>query len=171
MEFLMDSLLVQPDPGLFIWTILTFLVLLYLLRKFAWKPLLSALDDRQEVIRKSLEDAEKAKGELERVALESKQIIAQAKAEAQSIVKRSRSEAEILRAELKQNARTEADSILRESERQIHLETAKALSKLRHDVIELSLLIASKLIKRHVSKEDNDSFIEESLRQIESSRT
>ena len=56
----MDNPLVQPDPGLFIWTILTFLVLLYLLRRFAWGPLLQALDSRQDTIRKSLDDAEQA---------------------------------------------------------------------------------------------------------------
>jgi F-type H+-transporting ATPase subunit b len=166
----MDSLLVQPDPGLFIWTILTFLVLLYLLRKFAWTPLLAALENRQEVIKKSLEDAEKARRELERVSQESRQIISQARAEAQSILARGRSEAETLRVEVKQKARAEADSILREAERQIQLETAKALSKIRHEVVDLSLLVASKLIKKHLSKEDDDSLIEESLKQIEASR-
>ena len=166
----MDSLLVQPDPGLFIWTILTFLILLYLLKKFAWRPLLAALENRQGVIRKSLEDAEEAKRELERVSQKSRQIISQARAEAQSIVARSRSEAEKLRADVKQKARAEADSILREAERQIQLETATALSKLRHDVVDLSLLVASKLIKKHLSKEDNDSLIAESLKQIESFR-
>ena len=166
----MDSLLVQPDPGLFIWTILTFLVLLYLLKKFAWRPLLAALENRQEVIRKSLEDADQTKRELERVSQESRQIISQARAEAQSIVSRSRSEAEKLRAEVKQKARAEADSILREAERQIQLETAKALSKIRHDVVDLSLLVASKLIKKHLSKKDNESLIEDSLKQIETAR-
>ena len=69
----MDSLLVQPDPGLFIWTILTFLVLLGLLGKFAWRPLLAALETREATIRKSLDDAEKTRQELERVQQESRQ--------------------------------------------------------------------------------------------------
>ena len=61
----MNNLLVQPDPGLFIWTILTFLILLALLAKFAWSPLLQALDARQASIRKALDDARKAKQDLE----------------------------------------------------------------------------------------------------------
>ena len=77
----MDSLLVQPDPGLFIWTILTFLVLLALLGKFAWRPLLAALEAREATIRKSLDDAEKTRQELERVQQESRQIVLQARAE------------------------------------------------------------------------------------------
>jgi len=63
----MNNPLIQPDPGLFIWTIVTFLVLLALLAKFAWRPLLQALESRQERIRKSLEDAERARQELERL--------------------------------------------------------------------------------------------------------
>ena len=82
----MDNPLVQPDPGLFIWTILTFLVLLWLLAKFAWRPLLQALENRQEMIRKSLDDAQQAKQELERLNQESARIIREARVEAQSIV-------------------------------------------------------------------------------------
>ena len=63
----MNNPLVQPDPGLFIWTILTFVVLVGLLAKFGWKPLLKALESRQEAIKKSLDDAERAKQELARL--------------------------------------------------------------------------------------------------------
>ena len=78
----MNNPLVQVDPGLFIWTIATFLVLLTLLAKFAWGPLLQALAAREETIRKSLADAEKARHELERLNQESEAIIRQARVEA-----------------------------------------------------------------------------------------
>src|SRR5215471_16444919 len=110
--------LVQPDPGLFIWTILTFLVLLVLLAKFAWRPLLSALESRQESIRKSLDDADRARLELERLQHESAAIVNKARAEAESIVARSWSDAERLREETKQKARTEAEALVRNAERQ-----------------------------------------------------
>ena len=77
----MDNPLVQVEPGLFIWTILVFVVLLTLLKKFAWGPLLVALEERQEGIRKSLDDADQAKQELERLHQESAQIIAEARAD------------------------------------------------------------------------------------------
>jgi F-type H+-transporting ATPase subunit b len=83
--------LVQPDPGLFIWTILTFLVLVTLLAKFAWRPLLQALDSRQELIRKSLDDAQQARQELERLHHESAQILRQARVEAEAVIAQSRS--------------------------------------------------------------------------------
>jgi F-type H+-transporting ATPase subunit b len=75
----MNNPLVQPDPGLYIWTIVTFLVLVALLAKFAWGPLLQALESRQASIRKSLDDAQKAKQELERLHGESQQLLAQAR--------------------------------------------------------------------------------------------
>ena len=166
----MDNPLVQPDPGLFLWTILTFLVLLGLLAKFAWKPLLAVLDQRQEMIRQSLDDAEKAKQELEELQQKSKEILSEARAEAQSIVSKSRTEAERLKAEIREKAKAQADSILRNAEKQIQLETEKAISQIRGDVADLSHLIASKLIGKSLSREDDEALIEESLKQIGSYR-
>ncbi len=165
----MDNPLVQPDPGLFLWTILTFLVLLVLLAKFAWKPLLALLDRREEMIRQSLDDADKAKQELQRLQQESKAILSKARVEAQSILAKSRSQAEKLKGELRQEAKVQADSILRDAEKQIQVETEKAIAVIKTEVVDLSLLVASKLIKRNLSKEDNQSLIEESLKQVESS--
>ena len=96
--------LVQPDPGLYIWTIVTFLVLLAALAKFAWRPLLEALERRQDLIRKSLDDAQKAKQELEKLHVESQRILATARTEAEQILSATRSDANRFREELKQNA-------------------------------------------------------------------
>ena len=163
----MDNPLVQPDPGLFIWTILTFLVLLWLLAKFAWRPLLQALESRQELIRKSLDDAQEARRELERLHVESAQILKEARVQADSIITQTRSDGERLREEMRQKARTEADTIVRTAERQIQLETARALQQIRHEAADLSVMIASKLIQRNLSKEDNERLIEDALSQVE----
>jgi F-type H+-transporting ATPase subunit b len=166
----MDNPLVQPDPGLFIWTILTFLVLVALLGKFAWRPLLQALESRQESIRKSLDDAQKAKQELERLHVESAEIIRQSRVEADAIVTRSRGDAERLREEMKQKARAEADAIVKNAERQIQLETGRAIQQIRREAVDLSVMIASKLIQRNLTKEDNERLIEEALKQVEGTR-
>ena len=162
--------LVQPDPGLFIWTILTFLVLLTLLAKFAWGPLLRALDDRQETIRKSLDDAQLAKQELERLQQESAQIIRQARIDAEAVIVQSRTDAARLKEEMRQKARTEADAIVRNAERHIQLETQRALQQIRHEAVDMSVMIASKILRRNLSKEDNEKLIEEALKQVESHR-
>ena len=162
--------LVQPDPGLFIWTILTFLVLVTLLARFAWRPLLQALDSRQELIRKSLDDAQQARQELERLQHESAQIIRQARVDAEAVVAQSRSDAARLREEMKQKAKAEADGIIRNAERQIQLETQRALQQIRHEAVDLSVMIASKILRRNLTKEDNEKLIEEALKQVETPR-
>ena len=166
----MDNPLVQVDPGLFIWTILPFLVLLGLLAKFAWGPLLKALDERQEMIRKSLHDADQATQDLKRLHQESAQIIAAARADAQSIVAKSRVAADTVREDLKQKAKEEADALVRGAQRQIQLETARAVQQIRHEVVDLSLAVASKLIKKNLTQEDNDALIQDSLTQIDASQ-
>ena len=167
----MNNPLVQPDPGLYIWTIVTFLVLVVLLAKFAWRPLLDALEARQASIRKSLDDARAAKQELERLHSESAKILAEARAEAESIISRTRSDAERFREELKQKARSEAATIVTNAERQIGLETSRALQQIRHEAVDISIAIASKLLQKNVTKEDNERLIEDTFKQLESSRT
>lgn len=159
--------LVQPDPGLFIWTIITFLGLLFALKKLAWGPLLAALESRQSDIRKSLDDAQKARQELERLNQESAQILTKARAEADEIIVGSRADAERLREDMKQKARAEADAVVKNAEQQIQLETARALQQIRTEAVELSVMIASKLIQRNLTKEDNERLIEDALRQVE----
>jgi F-type H+-transporting ATPase subunit b len=163
----MNNPLVQPDPGLFIWTLLTFLVLLALLARFAWRPLLQALESRQESIRKSLDDALAAKQELERLQQESAQILRQARVDADAIITSSRADAERLKEEIRQKAKADAEGIVRNAERQIQLETERALRQIRHEAVDLSVMIASKLLKRNLTKEDNEKLIEDALRQVE----
>jgi len=166
----MNNPLVQPDPGLFIWTILTFLVLLGLLAKFAWRPLLKALEGRQEAIKKSLEDADRAKEELARMQQESTKIIEQARVEADSILSRTRSDADRLREELKVRAKEEADTMIRNAEQQIQLQTRQALQQIRQEVGDIAVTIASKLLERNLTNEDNDRLIRDTLRQLEVSK-
>ncbi len=159
--------LVQLDPGLFIWTILTFLVLFFVLAKFAWKPLLAALEARENTIRASLEDAEKAKTELERLNAESEEIIAKARSEAQSIHVEARAAAEKIKTDLMSEAEEDAGKIRDEAEKQIRVEKEKAINEIRQEVVDLSLAVAEKVIKKNLSKEDNQDLIENSLKNLQ----
>jgi len=166
----MNNPLVQLDPGLYIWTIVVFLVLLALLGKFAWRPLLEALDARQESIRRSLDDAAKAKQELERLQVESQRILAEARAEADTIVARTREDANRLRDEMRTKAQQESANIVKNAQKQIELETARAVQQIRHEAVDLSIAIASKLLQRNVSKADNERLIEDTFKQLEAQR-
>ncbi len=166
----MNNPLVQPDPGLYIWTIATFLILVTLLAKFAWRPLLDALDRRQEAIRKSLDEAKLARQEMGRLNEESSRLLAAARAEADAIISRTRADATRAGEELKQKARADAENIVRHAEREIGLETSRALQKVRQEAVDLSVAIASKIIQRNLSKEDNERLIAETLREIQTTR-
>ncbi|MCC7417630.1 MAG: F0F1 ATP synthase subunit B [Acidobacteria bacterium] len=166
----MNNPLVQPDPGLFIWTIVTFLVLVAVLAKFAWGPLLKMLDSRHETIRRSLDDAEQARVELERLQGQSIEIVRQARIEAEAIISASRTDAGRLREEMRQKAKAEADALVKSAERQIQLETTRALQQIRHEAVDLSVMIASKILQRNLSKEDNQRLIDETLQQVEAGR-
>src|SRR5580698_6479789 len=147
----MNNPLVQPDPGLFIWTILTFLVLAGLLAKFAWRPLLAALDARRQQIAGAIEDADRAKRELERVQQESQVIIAQARTEAAGMVSRTRADAEALREEMRKKAVGDAAAIVERAEKEIQLETSRAIEQLRRESVDLAVAMASKLLRRQVT--------------------
>jgi F-type H+-transporting ATPase subunit b len=159
----MNNPLVQPDPGLFIWTILTFLVLLAVLSRFAWKPLLAALQARQDRIAQALDDAKRAQEETERLKREGAEIVRQARVEAASIVSSSRADAERVREEIRQKARTEAAAIVASAERQIQAEAVRARDEVRREAVDLAVAIASKLIRRNISADDNRGMIDEMI--------
>ena len=162
----MDSPLVQLDPGLFVWTILTFLVLLGVLAKFAWNPLLKMLQDREELIRSSLEDAEKAKMELERLNTEGQDIINKARSEAQTILSEGKAASSKMKEETLSSAKEQAKVILTEVEKQIQIEKDKAIAEIKSEVVDLSLSVATKLIKKNISREDNQALIDDSLENV-----
>ncbi|SVD03216.1 uncharacterized protein METZ01_LOCUS356070 [marine metagenome] len=158
--------LVQLDPGLFIWTILTFLVFLTVLAKFAWRPLLKMLKDREDFIKSSLEDAEKAQAGLARLNAKGEEIINKARSEAQTILAEGKSAASKLKDETLNAAKDQAKSILTEAEKQIRVEKDKAIEEIKSEVVDLSLSVAAKLIKKNISREDNQALIDESLKNV-----
>ena len=162
----MNNPLVQLDPGLFVWTILTFLVLLGVLAKFAWNPLLKMLKDREELIRSSLDDAEKARTELERLNSEGEDIVNKARSEAQTILAEGKAAASKLKDETLNAAKDQAKSILTEAKKQIRIEKDKAIEEIKSEVVDLSLSVAAKLIKKNISREDNQALIDESLENV-----
>ena len=162
----MDNPLVQPSPGLAIWTILTFLILLFLLKKYAWGPLLKALEERRAAIEKSVDDARKATAALQQMQEESARQLAQARAEASAIVTRSRGDADRFREEMRQKAQEESAAIVKNAQKEIQLETQRAMAQIRTEAVDLSLAIASKLLRRNVSAADNEDLIKEAMGQF-----
>ena len=142
--------LVKLDPGLFIWTVLTFVLLLTVLAKFAWKPLLLMLDERNKSIEESLLSAEKARKELENINQESESILMKAKTEAQSIVGEAKSAADNMKEDIVSKARSEAEGQLEKAKIQINVEKDKAMAEIRGEVVNLSIHVAEKIIKKNI---------------------
>jgi F-type H+-transporting ATPase subunit b len=163
----MDNPLVQPDPGLYVWTIVTFLVLLALLARFAWRPLLDALERRQDAIKKSLDDARQAKEELQRLNVESAKILAQARSEAAGIIDSTRADAARFADEMKQKARSDADALVKHAQREIDAQTARAVQSIRREAIDLSVAVASKILRRDISSADNERLVDDTIREMQ----
>jgi F-type H+-transporting ATPase subunit b len=166
----MSNALVQPDPGLYVWTIIVFIGLLLAANKLFWKPLMAAVRTREDTIRKSLDDARQAKEELARLNVESQRILTEARKQADMILSETRADASRFRDELKQKAQAEAAGIVKNAEKQIELETARAVQQIRKEAVDLSVAIASKILQRNVSSQDNERLIEETFQQLDATR-
>ena len=155
------------DIGNAIWTLGIFLIVVLVLGKFAWGPVLGLLKEREDFIRKSLHDAKRDRDEAEARLKEYTVQTQNARAEAASLVEEARRDSERLREELRSKAKAEADTILKNAERQIQLETGRALVQIRTEAVDLSVMIASKLIGRNLTRADNERLIEDALKQVE----
>ena len=157
------------DPGLFMWTIVTFFIVLAILKWKAWGPLMEALDKREEDIRNALSSAEKAKEEAGKVAEDYEEMIRKAQAEAQKIVVESKVSGEKVREKIKITAEKEAGDILEKAQNQIQAEKEKAVQEIRSSIVEFSLQAASKVIEKNVDSEDNRRLIKDTVAGIEES--
>ena len=155
-----------PDPGIFLWTLVTFFIVLFVLRLKAWKPLIAALEKRESEIRNSLNAAEKAKKEAEAVSQEYDELVKKAQVEAQQIVAEGKSVGEKLKAEIENSAKTKADEIIVSARGQIEAEKEKAIKEIKSIIVDLSISAASKVIEKNLNTADNKRLIENTLNKI-----
>ena len=139
--------LVKPAIGLIFWTAVVFILLVILLKKFAWKPILTAVENRNESIENALKAAEKAKEDIENLTADNERILNEAKLERDALLKEAREIKDKVIAEAKDKAKTEAEKILVSAKEQITNEKMAAITELKNQVAELSIEIAEKIIK------------------------
>jgi len=154
------------DVGNAIWTLAIFIIVVVLLGKFAWGPVLGLLKQREDFIHKSLSDAKRDRDEAEAKLKEHAAKLQSAQREAMAVIDQARRDAERLREELRQRATAEADTLVKNAQQQIQVETARAVQQIRSEAVDLSLAIASKLIQRNITKEDNEKLIAEVIQQL-----
>jgi F-type H+-transporting ATPase subunit b len=161
----MDKLL-QPDTGLMVWTVVTFLALVFILAKFAWKPILDGINQREQKIRGDIERAEKSQSEAEQLRRDYETQLAQAQKTVQDLVAQARQDAEKARGELVAAAKSESEKILEKGRKDLANETDRLRSQLRSEVADLSLSVAEKILGRSVDKKIQDEILKDSLKSV-----
>ena len=143
--------LVTPAIGLIFWTTVVFTLLVLLLKKFAWKPILSAVDERNQSIKNSLSQAEKARNEMSELTANNEKIIAQAKVDRDIILKEARDMKNEIISEAKDKASNEAEKLVSTAKEQILNEKMKAITELKNHVADLSIEMAEKILSSELS--------------------
>ena len=157
--------LVTPEIGLIFWTTIVFLLLLIVLKKYAWQPILAAVDERNKSIEDALKAADKAKKEMLALNTDNERILIQAKKERDALLKEGREIKDNIIAEAKDKAKTEADKILITAKEQINNEKMKAITELKNQVASMSIDIAEKILKSELSdKNKQKELIAEALK-------
>jgi F-type H+-transporting ATPase subunit b len=158
--------LLRVEPGLIFWTVVTFLLLLAILWKFAWNPILGALDARERAIQKTIEDAERLHEEANAILEEHQKRLAEAREERNKILEEARKAGEHLKSDVLEKARTEADQVMARAKRQIELETEQALLVIRDQAAELAVKAAERVIERSLSDEDHRRMAREAVSEL-----
>jgi F-type H+-transporting ATPase subunit b len=143
--------LVTPGIGLIFWTTLVFLIVLFLLKKMAWGPILSTIKEREDAIDGALRAAEKAQEEIEKLKTYNDNVLKEAKAERDNILKAGREAKEAIIAEAKDRAGKEAEKIIAQARESIHNEKMAAITELKNQVATLSIEIAEKILREQLS--------------------
>lgn len=158
--------LVTPQIGLLFWTVLIFLILVFLLAKFAWKPILNMVEERTKNIEDALNSAENAKKEMAGLKAENEQIMKEARAERDKIVREAREMKDKIIEESKETAKVEADKILAQARKLIDDEKRAAMNELKDQVASLSIEIAEKILTKELSdKKKQAELIDDILNQ------
>lgn len=159
----MEKLINDFSFGLFFWQLLIFVGLVLLLRKFAWKPILDAVNNREEGIKNALESAEAAKKEMQDLQADNERILNEARAERDAMLKEARQLKENMISDAKAEAQTEADKIVAEAQATIESEKKAAIAELKNQVAGLSVDIAEKVVRNELSNKDKQLELVDSM--------
>lgn len=155
--------LIKPGFGLVFWTVITFLILLFLLRKFAWKPILGAVDEREGGIKKALAAAQEARLEMENLQADNERILQEARAEREAMLKDARDMKNKMISDAKEEAQTQANKMIEQAQAAIESEKKAAMAELKNHVATLSLDIAEKVVRQELSNKDKQAKLVEDM--------
>ncbi|KUO66415.1 MAG: F0F1 ATP synthase subunit B [Lutibacter sp.] len=163
----MDKLIEQFSLGLFFWQLILFVALVLLLKKFAWKPILNAVNDREEGILKALESAENARKEMQNLTADNERILKEARIERDAMLKEAREMKDSMITEAKSEAHAQATKVIDQAKATIESEKHAAIAEIKNQVAELSLEIAEKVMRSELSDKNKQiKLVEEMLKEV-----
>ncbi len=163
----MEKLLSEFSLGLFFWQLLLFVALLLLLKKFAWKPILDAVNERETSIKDSLSAAQKARDEMQAVQADNKRILKEARAERDALLSEAKKASTQMINQAKEDAKLEAEKITAQAQEMIQNEKKAAINELKNQVAQLSVDIAEKVLQTELKdKATQEKLVEELVKEI-----
>jgi F-type H+-transporting ATPase subunit b len=162
--------LVKPVPGLMIWVLLVFVVSMWVLKKYAWPPIVEIIDKRQRAIEEQIAASETARVEAERLAQEYRDQLAAARAESDEIVGRARRSGEQIEREAVEQGRQTREDLLEQARKDIEAETRRAVDELRNEVAALTVEATAKVTRKSLSDQDQQRLLDEALGEIDFSK-
>src|ERR687885_2135046 len=162
-----SNALIKVTPGLMIWTIVAFLITLYVLKRWAFGPIQKTIDERRQRIEQSIHEAEQARNEARRLLEEHRSLIGQARGQAEEILSEARKVADAQRDRVREETEADRQRRLEETRRQIEAETRRALDQIRAEVAELTLVAAEKVARKALDEADQRRLIDEAIRELD----
>ena len=162
--------LISVTPGLMIWTIVCFLIALFVLKRYAFGPIQKMIDARREQIRNSLDEADNARDEARRLLEEHRKLIGQARGEAERILSEARRTGDAMEHRMREETEAERQRRLEETRREIAAETARALEQIRNEVADLTLAATSIVVGRTLDSDHDRALITEAIGSLDFSR-
>ena len=164
------NFLVSPSVGLMIWTLLAFLVAMFILRKYAWPAITEALDKRQRAIEESIDVAERTRAEAQELLQEYRDRLREARAQADEIVARARKAADKTQDEARITAKETREEMLSDARRDIEQETRRAIGQIRREVADLTVVATEKVARKTLDDDDHKRLIDEALQEFDFSQ-
>jgi F-type H+-transporting ATPase subunit b len=162
-----SNALIKVVPGLMIWTLISFAITFFVLRKYAFGPIQKAIDDRRERIHNSIEEAERARDEARGLLEEHRKLIGKAKADAEEILAEARKIADSQRERVREETEADRQRRLEETKRQIEAETMRALEQIRAEVAELTVIATTKVTGKILDRDDQRRLIEDAVGELD----
>jgi F-type H+-transporting ATPase subunit b len=162
-----SNFLVSPNVGLMIWTLLAFLVAMWILRKYAWPAITEALDKRQRAIEESIDVAEHTRQDAQQLLDEYRERLREARAQADEIVARARKAGEVHERETLEKAKVRREELMEQTRRDIDAETRRAIQELRDEVADLTVLATERVTRKSLTEGDQKRLVEEALKELD----